>query len=177
MYDPLSSSILGPSDKPALTLQLQPQQVEALVSESQFMAIVGGMRGGKSVTGLYLAFLSMVRNPGYRVFYIIPSYKKADIIIEAFNLILGRWCVERRAADKRYKLINGSELRIFSAAPGSEESFLGYECDLFMLEEFREMQSGDPPGSKVFDNAYSRVVSTGGRVVIVSSPETGWGNV
>ena len=166
-WDGLQGRYVSEATDPVVTLTLQAQQTPALVSAAQFLCVLGAERSGKTQVGRYIAQSAMVKKPGIKVFYALPRFSKSDVVMENFlDADFGRWIVEEDNAKHKYVCLNGSILRLWSMADRkSEEACLGDECDLFILEEFREMPS------RIFPKAFSRTISTGGRLVIVSSPE------
>jgi hypothetical protein len=171
----------GPDDDVAVTLTVQTQQSPALQSIAQFLCAFGGERSGKTFVGREIVLAAMVGIPRTRVFYLLPRFSKTGFVIgdqgdESDDGQAGLidvlddqgWIARRNKNEHRYITIHGSSLQVFSAADRrSEESFLGGEADIFVIEEFREMHP------RVFQKAFSRIISTGGRLIIVSSPEAG----
>jgi hypothetical protein len=168
-WDPLSGDYLNKAEKPAVTLKVQEQQLPALQSTAQFMAVFGGQRSGKTFVGRQIALRTLLR-PNTIVFYLLPRFRKQGFVLDGLLNVLDSqgWIHRRNKNEHRYQLVTGSVLQCFSAADKrSEEAFLGGECDLAILEEFREMPD------RVFGKLFSRVLSRNGRMVIVTSPEAG----
>jgi hypothetical protein len=168
IWDPLSCEYIEKVTKPIVKLKLQAQQTASVASEASFLCVLGGERSGKTQVGRFIAERLMIEKPGYRVFYALPKFSKQDVVVPEIEEDLKRWIAYKDKVLHKWELMNGSVLRLFSMANKQhEETFLGDECDLFILEEFREMPS------RVFKKAFSRVISRNGRMVIVSSPEVG----
>ncbi len=168
-WDALAGEYVGPPPaKAQVDLPIQAQQTAPLISTAQFMAIFGGHRSGKTMVARYTIQKEMIEHPGTIVFYALPRFSKEDIVVEEFLGDLDRWIVSRDRKLHKYTLVNGSVLRLFSMVDkGHEEACLGYECDIFVLEEFREMPS------RILKKAFSRVISRDGRLIIATSPEVG----
>lgn len=179
-WDPIGRCFLGGVERPALTLRVQKQQTPALASVAQFLAVFGAERSGKTYVGREIALSTLVGKPGSIVFYLLPRFGKAGFVLgddqsdpdinEGLITILDSqgWLARRNVKDHAWELINGSVLRAFSGKNKQhEEAFLGGECDLAVIEEFREMPD------RVFGKLFSRTISRNGRLAIVTSPEAG----
>lgn len=166
-WDGVGRKYLSLSTTPDIVLPVVLQQAKVLQDTDRFICCFGAQRSGKSIIGLYYAMKEMIDNPGCKVMYIVPAHQKADIIVEPLVTLLGRWLVKRDRQRNIFVLENGSQLRIWSAAPGHEESIFGFEADIAVLEEAREYSSA------MFRNAFSRITSRNGRMLIVTSPEVG----
>jgi hypothetical protein len=168
LWDPVGQQWLGKSERPSRIITIQRQQTAALASEAQFLCAFGGQRSGKTNVGRSIALRTLVGKPGSIVYYVVPRFSKEGFILPELIETIEPWIVARNGQEHWWELINGSKLYVFSASSKQhEDSFLGGECDLFILEEFREMPS------RIFGKAFSRVISRNGRLAIVTSPEAG----
>ena len=174
IYDPLSRSFIDTVSEPYIKLLASPEQAKVLMDTSKNLCVVGGQRSGKTQIGFYKACIELITKANKIVFYIVPSYSKEDIITKLIDSTLSTWIVGKWRKEHRWKLCNGSEIRIFSVAGSgstgrSVQAFLGYEADRIILEEFREFSNSQ----KTFHDALSRVITRNGGITIVSSPEPG----
>lgn len=109
----------------------------------------------------------MIEKPGVVIFYLVPTYRKSEIIERMLVQYCSQFLTKKNLKKHKYELINGSSVSFWTAAPGHDESFYGFKCDDFILEEMREYDS------EAFTKAFSRIQSSpDGRMTIASSPET-----
>jgi hypothetical protein len=174
LYDPVGCRFLQALPvAPSVRVKLTPQQIPPLLSESQLITVVGAERSGKSRVGFFLNVKVLINNPGSGCLYLVPSYQKQQIIVELIDEYLAHLVISRNENKHEYRLANGSAIRIFTIAGGQagvpNEAFLGFSASAITLEEFRQF----PHAKAIFDMAFSRTINTCGKLIIVSSPESG----
>lgn len=152
---------------------LTPQQVPPILSTSQLLTIVGAERSGKSRVGFFLNLMMLLSRPRSNCLYLVPSYQKQQIIGELIDEYINHLIIRRNENKHEYTLAMGSRIKLFTIAGGQagipNEAFLGFSADAITLEEFRQF----PHAQQTFHSAFSRTLNTGGRLIVVSSPEAG----
>lgn len=143
----------------------------SIANGTNLYALANGMithNSGKSVAGKLITYTTLLAKPDQKVIYLVPKFAKSGIIEQDIERDLAPWIVKHDRSQHYIELINGSTIRIFSLSDKVQrESFLGYECNTMCWEESRESSS------EVFKSAFSRLISTDGRMYLISSPETG----
>ena len=172
-YDAISGDLEGMPDLPVVRARLTPQQLGPINSECQLMTLIGAQRSGKSRVGFLCGAKIMFRKPGAKVLYLVPSYQKQEIVTELIDEYAAHFIEKSNKNDHIWQFQNTSMLKIFTIAGGQSsvpnEAFLGFSADAIILEEFREF----PHAQSVFTSAFSRIINSGGQLIIVTSPEMG----
>lgn len=173
-FDSVAGDLLpGLPDRPTIRVKITPQQVGPLNSESQLMTLIGAQRSGKSRVGYFCALKTMHRKPGAKILYLVPSYQKQEIVVELIEEYSNHFIEKSNKNDHIWEFQNTSKLKIFTIAGGQasvpNEAFLGFSADTIILEEYREF----PHAQSVFTSAFSRIINSGGQLIIVTSPEMG----
>lgn len=172
-YDAISGDLNGMPELPVVRARLTPQQLGPVNSESQLVTLIGAQRSGKSRVGFLCGGKILFRKPGSKILYVVPSYQKQEIVTELIDEYLAHFIEKSNKNDHIWEFKNTSKLKIFTIAGGQasvpNEAFLGFSADAIILEEYREF----PHAQTVFTSAFSRIINSGGQLIIVTSPEMG----
>lgn len=167
-WSPVAAKYLAPPITFPLRLKCSPGQFACLDLSNRLIAILAGQRAGKTVTGQLLIYKALLGKPKAKVILLVPRLSKEGLVSDDLLRDLAPWVARIDRSTHVYEMINGSVLRVFSLADKRQEnSFLGFEADLLVIEEAREVPS------RVLKSAFSRIISRNGQMVIISSPEVG----
>lgn len=181
MFDKTTGDYLSDNAfAPRVRVQFYPEQFDIIFKDQheRVNEVAAAQRVGKSTLATGVAMKTAIDFPGCNIFWVLPTIGKNEIVLEKlqpFKPLIAH----SDSKHHKYVLINGTVLRFFSAesSHGKGESILGHEAKLVIIEEFREMSQkstewGKTAGKQIFQNAYSRIISTDGKVWIISSPES-----